>query len=124
MIKMLLLTQTNGRPILISSEGMTIEPEGDTQRTVLIMPSNNRQPPRVVVQQPFVDICHSLQRAGHLIEVTPEEKVAPPQPKVVTPSETVEQATIHNAEPAVAEAVPAPAPEVVREPTKNRRAKR
>lgn len=76
----LLLTTIHGSPILIGSAGLTIEPEPQapdrTPGSIVILPNNNREKPKIIVQQAFTDICRALSRAGHLIEVVPDENGA------------------------------------------------
>lgn len=72
----LLLTTHFGTPMLLFKSGLTIEPEPQAQDrvpgSIIIMPNNNREKPKMIVQQPFVDICKALAKAGQLVEVAPE----------------------------------------------------
>lgn len=78
----LLLTTVHGTPILIGDAGLTIEPEPHAHDrkpgSIVVLPNGNRERPKIIVQQDFTDICKALSRAGHLIEVTPDEPKAEP----------------------------------------------
>lgn len=52
----LLLTTANQTPILVGDAGVTIEPETSTNRSIVILPNNNREKHKIVVQEPFWDI--------------------------------------------------------------------
>jgi hypothetical protein len=78
----LLLTTVHGTPILIGDAGLTIEPEPHAHDrkpgSIVVLPNGNRERPKIIVQQDFTDICKALSRAGHLIEVTPDEPKTEP----------------------------------------------
>lgn len=75
---MILLTTSNGNPILVNGNGLTIEPEIDTGRCIVTLPHLQRHGKAILtVQQDFTDICAALNRSGHLVEVTAEPPAPP-----------------------------------------------
>jgi hypothetical protein len=75
---MLLLTTHAGTPILVGQGGVTIEPELQ-DRSVVLMPTKEREKHKITVQESFEKICKALARAGQLIDVkdpAPSEPVS------------------------------------------------
>lgn len=57
----LLLTTANQTPILVGDNGVTVEPEVATGRSVVILPNSNREKHKIIVQESFWDIVEAAQ---------------------------------------------------------------
>lgn len=78
---MILLTLPDGSPILINENGLCIETERSTGRSVITLPHNHRHgKPTLTVTESFEDILNGLVIGNHLVSAIPARVPVPAPP--------------------------------------------